>query len=306
LSKGIVDKISELLKPQAPLWACELTVKHVVVAGVSRNRTRIESTVLRNLGEAVIAGSLTDPNVRDVAATRSSLEQALAEANFKGSEIAVVVPDEATRVAFVKSETLSKDADEQRAFIRWKLKKSVPFDVDSAQIAFRVANKREEQSTAGNATGAEMLVTLAPRSVIEEYERLFEPMEIHAGIVLPSTLAALNLFTPPSGDVLFVKIAPDCVTTSIFQRKQMQFYRRITDASLYDAVYPTILYYQDKLGGTSLQHLFVCQDGAEDAVSVGELQEKLGLPMQPLEPRNVKDVFKPALGAVHLAGSGIL
>jgi type IV pilus assembly protein PilM len=279
----------------------------VVVAGVSRNRTRIESTVLRNLPGAVIAGSLTDLNVRDVAATRSSVEQALAEANFKGSEIAVVVPDEATRVAFVKSETLSKDADEQRAFIRWKLKKSVPFDVDSAQIAFRVAGPREEQTTAGQGIhGAEMLVTLAPRSVIEEYERLFEPMEIHAGIVLPSTLAALNLFTPPTGDVLFVKMAPDCITTSIFQRKQMQFYRRITDASLYDAVYPTILYYQDKLGGTALQHLFVCQDEAEDAVPVAELQAKLGLPMQPLEPRNVKDVFKPALGAVHLAGSGIL
>src|SRR5262249_32738908 len=142
--------------------------------------------------------------------------------------------------------------EEQRTFIRWKLKKSIPFDVDTAQVAYRILGPHR----AG--TGVDILVALSPRSTVREYEMLFDDLDIHAGMVLPSTLAALNVFPPPAGDALFVKISPDCVTTTVFQDRRVQFYRRVTDVSLYDAVYPTVLYYQDKLGGQSLQQLYVC------------------------------------------------
>jgi hypothetical protein len=32
-----------------------------------------------------------------------------------------------------------------------------------------------------------------------------------------------------------------------------------------------------------------------------ELQQKTGIPFVQLEPRNVEDLYKPALGAVHLS-----
>jgi hypothetical protein len=196
------------------------------------------------------------------------------------------------RIAFLTVEKLSKYPEEQQTFIRWKFKKTVPFDVDSAQIAFRILGSRADGS-------ADMLVTLSPRAVIQEYENLFDSMDIHAGLVIPSTLAALNLFIPPPADSLFLKIAPGCISTTIFQHGRMQFYRRVLDVSAYEAAYPTVMYYQDKLGGNFFGQLVVCAYDADVRASIQELQEKLGLRPDRLEPKAVEDIFKPALGGVH-------
>jgi hypothetical protein len=95
-----------------------------------------------------------------------------------------------------------------------------------------------------------------------------------------------------------VKIAPDSVATTIFQNHRPRFYRRVTDMPLYDAVYPTMMYYQDKLGGRSLANATVC--GYDRAIhrEMDELEEKLGVPVRSMGPDTVEDIFKPALGAV--------
>jgi type IV pilus assembly protein PilM len=211
------------------------------------------------------------------------------------------VPDDTVRIAFLTAENRLKNSEEQEAFIRWKLKKTVPFDVDSAQIAFRILGSQR------GSPGMDMLVALSPRSIVEEYENLFDSMDIHAGMVVPSTLAALNLFNAPAGDSLVLKAAPDCVTTTVFKDGRMQFYRRVADASsLYDATYPTVMYYQDKLGGSRLQHLFLCGYDQDVSMSTSELQEKLGLAAQRIEPISLDDIFKPVLGSVHLAWQNLI
>ena len=60
-----------------------------------------------------------------------------------------------------------------------------------------------------------------------------EKAELHAGFVVPSTLATLNLLRPPVEDTLFVKIAPGCVTTTVFQKQRFQFYRRVPEMPIY-------------------------------------------------------------------------
>ena len=65
------------------------------------------------------------------------------------------------------------------------------------------------------------------------------------------------------------------------------------------------MYYQDKLGGSGLQHLFVCGYDS-DLPLLNEVQEKLGLSPQRIEPVSVDDIFKPALGSVHLAWQNLI
>jgi hypothetical protein len=129
--------------------------------------------------------------------------------------------------------------------------------------------------------------------------------DVQAGFVIPATLAALSLVTPPEQDALFVKVAPDCVTTTVFQNKQMTFYRRVAELGLYESVYPTVLYYQDKLGGTAFSQMIVCGHEISGDV-VSELAERIGIPAISLEPRNVDDIYKPALGAVHLSWANLI
>jgi hypothetical protein len=289
LNKGLVETITDFFKPQVPLWACELTAKHVIIAGVNSRRNKISDKFAAELS--------TGKEIKDA---RPLVQALLSEVKFKGSEIAVVVPDSTARIAFLTVENPSNNPEEQQTFIRWKLKKSIPFDVDAAQVAYRILGPHR------GGPGVDVLVALSPRSVVREYEAIFDALDIHAGTVLPSTLAALNVFTPPSGDALFVKVAPDCVTTTVFQGRRIQFYRRVTDTSLYDAIYPTVLYYQDKLGGNALQHLYVCGYDGDLQMSLEQIQEKLGLSAQRVEPKSVEDIYKPALGAIHLKGNGVL
>jgi hypothetical protein len=289
LNKGLVETVTDFFKPQVPLWSCELTTRHVIIAGVNSRRNKISDKFAAELSTG-----------KDVKDARTLVQALLSEVKFKGSEIAVVVPDSTARIAFLTAEIPSSNPEEQQTFIRWKLKKSIPFDVDTAQVAYRILGPHR------GGPGVDMLVALSPRAVVREYEALFDALDIHAGVVLPSTLAALNLVTPPAGDALFVKVAPDCVTTTVFQSRRIQFYRRVTDASLYDAVYPTVLYYQDKLGGNALQHLYVCGYDGDLQMSLEEIQMKLGLSAQRVEPKAAEDIYKPALGAIHLKPNGVL
>jgi hypothetical protein len=291
LSKALVESVHQLFRPQQPVWACEFTARHVVVAGVDGKRTRIQGRSATPVPEGTNLSAGED--------LRRLVHESLSEASFKGSEIALIIPDESARITFLTTDTLPKTVEEQQTFLRWKLKKTVPFDVDRAQLAFRVLGDRK-------GSGCDVVVALSPRSIIESYEALMEDLDIHAGYVSPSTLAALNLLEIPAEDTLLVKIAPDCVTTTVFMNKRMKFYRRVAELGLYESVYPTVLYYQDKLGGTMFGGMIVCGYEQEARGAIDELQERIGIPARPLEPRNVDDIYKPALGAVHLSWANLI
>ena len=289
MANGVLEAVTEIFKPQVPLWACEVTSRHIIAAGVNSRRTQIADRGMVDL-----------PAGTAIAAVRPQVRSIFDQIGFRGSEIVVVIPDEGARISLLTSENPSRAPEEQQAFIRWKLKKTVPFDVDTAQVAYRLLGPNR------SGAGVDMLVAVSPRSIIDEYERLFDSMDIHAGIVLPSTLASLNLFVAPVTDALFVKVAPDCTTTTVFQNRRVQFYRRVTEMSLYDAVYPTIMYYQDKLGGKALDQIVVCGYDSDLRVQVEEIRQKLGITAQRLEPKSVDDIYKPALGAVHLKAESVL
>jgi type IV pilus assembly protein PilM len=300
LSKNLSDRIQQLFQPKQPLWACEFTSRHIIVAGVDNRRTRVQGRTAVPIPAGLVTPSLVDVNFTDAAGVRSAIQQALKQASFRGSEIAVVIPDEASRIAFVTAETLPKTLDEQHTFLRWKLKKTVPFDIDTAQMAFQVVGTHSIPGN-GKTRRYDLIVALSPRSIVEEYEGLLEGLDLHAGFVIPSTLAALTLLSMPAEDSLFVKIAPDCVTTSVLQNRHITFYRRVAEHGLYESVYPTVLYYQDKLGGIALKQLIVSTYDADAHAEIADIQKRIGVPVVPLEPRSVDDIYKPVLGAVHFS-----
>jgi len=269
------------------------------VAGVDSAHKKVVGKIVESLPSGAIVGSLAERNMVDVAAVRDITKDAIRRAGAKGFEMSVVIPDESSRIAFVTVESLAGKAQDREAFIRWKLKKSVPFDVDTAQLAYQVLGPHEGPE----GKGFDVIVALSPRAIVQEYEDLLEKLDIHAGYIVPSGVAVMDLHPAAvpgkrSEDVLFVKIAPDSVATTIFQNHRPRFYRRVTDMPLYDAVYPTMMYYQDKLGGRSLANATVC--GYDRAIhrEMDELEEKLGVPVRSMGPDTVEDIFKPALGAV--------
>src|SRR6266849_5862211 len=80
LSKGLVEKITDIFKPQAPLWACELTPKHIIIAGVNNTRNAIRAKTASELPPDAVASSYTEPNIRNADLVRSTVKQLLNEA----------------------------------------------------------------------------------------------------------------------------------------------------------------------------------------------------------------------------------
>jgi hypothetical protein len=296
LTNNLLEPITQLFRAQRPLWACEFSAKHLIAGGVTSSRKKVASKVATQLPSHAISGSLSEKNVLDPVAVRDTLKDLMSRSGFKGHEIGIVIPDDSTRVTFITAESLPSSEEERAVFIRWKLKKTVPFDVDTAQIAFTVIGSR----TSGENKGTDLMVTLSPRSVIEEYEHLMDAMGYEAGYVVSSSLAALNRFEPPKGDVIFLKIAPGCISTMVFQDGRPEFYRKVAEMPLFDAIYPTLMYYQDKLGGKGLNSVSVCGYEGDLQLELKDLEHKLKIPVQKLGPNSIEDIFKPVLGAVDV------
>src|SRR5262245_28967804 len=134
----MLDGVRNLFRPKLPLWACEFTSRDVIVAGVDGRRSRAQGRSSIPLQKELLQPGLSAPNIIEPLKLRAAVQEALKMAGFKGSEIAVVIPDDAARISFVNTDSLPKTPEEQQTFLRWKLKKTVPFDVDTAQIAFEI------------------------------------------------------------------------------------------------------------------------------------------------------------------------
>lgn len=281
--------LNGLFGPDIPVWACELTSEHAVVVRASDNRRTVRSGASGSIAPGALVPGLKGRNVVETSAVRSAVSKALEETGFFGSEIVLVVPDDVVRVALVDVESFPSGAEEQLAFVRWKFRKNVPFDVASARVTW----EKVEMNGA-----IRLLAALAPEPLIRQYEEIVESFGLHAGRVLPSTLGALGLLPDSGGDVLFLKKSDTAITTSVLSEGRMRFYRRLPIQPLYEAAYPTFVYYQDKLGGGGLERVVVC--GSEvDPNELAELEQGLNSRTETLLPVEASDVYKPALGALQ-------
>ena len=291
MSGGFIATITGLFGPDVPLWAVELTTSCATAIHASPDRQTVVSRAVAPLPEGAIIAGLRETNVLDRESVRDAVQTALDGAGFSGSELSLVIPDDAVRIALLNVDSLPGADAERRAIIRWKLKKNVPFDVDTAQVTYQTL--RENPSV-------ELLVAISRQAIVDQYQELVESMGLHAGVLSPSTPAALNLLPDHPGDVLFVKKSPTSVTTSVMMGGTLRFYRKVAVGPLYDAVYPTLMYYQDKLGGTGLSEGIICGDGIVDSEGE-ELGERVGVRMGRLHSSELGDVYKPALGVLQLA-----
>ena len=90
--------------------------------------------------------------------------------------IALLLPDGAAKVSMVRFASVPARATDLDPMIRWQVRKTVPFDVDEAQMDWTPG-----RSTAGGEQ--EFVVVLAHRAVVEEYEQVCTAAGVHAGLV---------------------------------------------------------------------------------------------------------------------------
>src|SRR5262249_37069436 len=204
-------------KAARPRLACEITPEGVIAARASDNSSRLEVFTGRRLSEGAITPGLGGPNVLNPEALRGALSSALGAVAGKSRDVIAVLPDAAIRVVLIDFEDLPVKPAESEPVIRFRLKKSLPFDVDQAVLSYDVVRSNGNVSVAA---------AISPRAVIEEYEKALRDAGYSPGVVIPSSLAALGLI---EGDrpTLVLKVDPLNITIAAVQRQELRLVRTL-------------------------------------------------------------------------------
>ena len=250
-----------------PRIACEISAERVVAARVADGGNNLDAATAANLPPGLLTPGLQQANVNDRPKLVPALRDVLTAVAGRSRDICLVLPDSTTRVMLLDFETLPDKRQDADAVVRFRLKKSLPFDVDQASLSF------ERQGTKDQ---IRVVAAVTPCSVLEEYESLVREAGYNPGTVLPSMLAALGL-VDGSRPAMVIKVEHGTTTFAIVDQDQLLLYRSldnggstVTGESLVDDVNASLVYFEDRYG-VNVERLLVT--GVQSAQA---LQDALG------------------------------
>lgn len=170
---------------------------------------------------------------------------------------AVILPDYAARVTVLDFDSFPSAPDEQLSLVRFRVKKTVPFDIDSAAVTYYV------QPATGSGAGKkiEVVAVTVALEVIARYEALFRSAGFHPGVITTSTLAALNLYHG-DGVAVMAKLADHVLTVTVLAGNTIKLFRCVTledvsESEMLAVLYPTFAYVEDELSSPA-RKLILC------------------------------------------------
>ncbi|HEY2498977.1 MAG TPA: hypothetical protein VGK24_18080 [Candidatus Angelobacter sp.] len=267
-------------KTTRPRLACEITLDGVIAARASEKTSRLEVFTSRRLNPGVIAPGLNIPNVLDAEGLRLSLSSALSAVVGKSRDVIVVLPDVAIRMMLLDFEALPTKADEIAPVIRFRLKKSLPFDVDQATLSYDIIRTNGV---------IRAVAAVSPREIIAEYEKAFRDAGYEPGVVLPSSLAALGL-VDGERPTLVLKVDPLNITITVVERQELRLVRtlenphgaNVSAIDLLEAVLPSIVFFEDTFAAR-IEKIYV--GGVAPMEELGPmLHQQTGAQVQELAP----------------------
>lgn len=240
-----------------------------------------------------VTPTLNAPNVHDPEALAGTIRACLDRLTPRPRRLALVLPDSVGKVSLLRFEKVPAKAQDLDSLIRWQVRKSAPFKIEDAQMAYIPG----VQLPGG---GREYIVTVARRDIVESYERACEAAGAHAGIV---DLASLNLVNAvlashgtgtavPPGDWLLLHVTTDDGTLAVVRGADLVFYRHraaATDEDLTDLVHQTAMYHEDRLGGGGFARVILAGSSARGPEQADRLrrllEERAGTRVEPLDFR---------------------
>jgi len=124
---------------------------------------RLERVSYRPFGPGVVRASLREQNILDTDTFTSHVKDAYNTLLHSGPRISVTLPDSVGHILLLDMEGRFKSRTEGLDMIRWKLKKSIPFEVADTHLDYQQLTMRENGDMA-------LLVALVSRRVIGQYE----------------------------------------------------------------------------------------------------------------------------------------
>ena len=209
--------------------------------------------------------------------------------NNKKRAAAVILPDRSARITLMDFDQFPRKAEEQVALIRFRLKRTVPFDVDSAILRYQV------KPLSGNKV--ELTIAAIAAETLAPYEAAFRRAGFHPGFITIAGLSAANL---AEANTLALRLNGLTLTLSHFENMNLRLFRCLelqegTMEEILNVLDPTLAYLEDERR-IQPARVELCGLGEMAAGLEEHLLAQWNLPARPLRSR---------LGAVDANNAGL-
>ena len=304
------------LRPRYPLVGVELREDAVLVSRLKSQRDgyHLAGHARRSIEEGLFTSSMTTPRINEPPALVRAISEAMEDAGADSSaKVSLALPDTAARVSLLDFQELPSTHDQVAELVRWRLRKSVPFELKDSQISWEELGRAEDGRV-------QMLVAVAPTDGMRQIENLFEALGVRVGLV---DLASFNVFNALRLDGLFeaddaspaaatrdlalLSATPTYFSLMITRGGRLIFYRAKSyhvrggfrgDESLSVVrreLRTTLSYYEEHLLGEGIGTLHARVVGIEPD---GLLATALDLGCSDIRPVAVRSLI-PELGSLH-------
>jgi type IV pilus assembly protein PilM len=252
--------------------AVEVATDRIAGARISRTGG-LDGFAVEALPPGSVVPSAVETNLVNLIAIKSAFENVCTRLRAKNEDIAILIPDPVVRVFVQHFDEFPRSPQEAIPMLRWKLKKSVPFEVEETLISYMRQAPREG--------GVDVVTALGRLRIVREYEALAENLGLSPGVVLSSSLAAVSLLAEHRPTML-ARIAGQALTTVIVRDGVLCGFRctelpvsgtLLTPQMLLEEIYPVAAYYQDTWQ-EGIQGVRVAGLGARLPEFVGPLQQE--------------------------------
>jgi type IV pilus assembly protein PilM len=270
----MLDKLKSLLQDAPPALAFEITEAGIAAARIGA-RAELDFLPLK---PGVLTVSPVKENVLDHDRFILAVRQlAGTQAARKRRDAALILPDFSARIAVLDFDSFPKDAREQAALIRFRLKRAVPFDAESATLGYFVQHAEKGK--------ADVLVVMAPLEIVSRYESPFRAAGMNPGLITTSALAALDL-VPENGLNVLAKLSGRVLTAIVRDGARVKFVRCLELPSndldeIAAILLPTFVYVEDNFGRRP-EMLYLCGFGPQTSEAETRFSEELEVAVEPL------------------------
>lgn len=195
---------------------------------------------------------------------------------------ALILPDYCARVAVLDFDAFPSEPLEQASLVRFRIKKSIPFDLESARLSYQV------QTGGSGEKKYQVVVAVAALEIVARYEAGFRAAGFEPGYVTTSSLAAVPL-AGRGGVRVVAKLSGETLALTVLEGDNVRLMRSVelpalTVDEVMAVLYPTFAYVEDELASRP-ERLLVCGFGEMAGALAPPLATEFGLSIQPLGSR---------------------
>lgn len=273
---SLLNKLRHVLAEPPPEWVFEFSEAGIAWAHHGKTET--------SGFEALAPGVISVNPVRDNVLLPEQLQETVlklvpALASKRRRPAAVILPDYCCRVAVLDFDTFPSDPQEQLSLVRFRVKKSVPFDLEAASVSFH------EQPHPAGGKKRDIVVAVVSLEILARYEAPLRQAGLHPGVVTISALTMLQMHQSASLEVV-AKLCGKAMSIAVTEGNNLRMFRcveleTVTPEEVAAVLFPTYAFVEDEWKRRP-ERLLLCGFGGLGGDVAQALEVELNTRVEPL------------------------